>query len=350
MLSRRFVLLLWPFFIATAAGANDSTAGLGAGGLVLLKSPNIEMTTEDLFISAHEVRVHYVFWNNSPIDIATVIAFPMPRISPDPGVTVEIPNEDSDNFLDFSTSVNGRPISIRAELRAYEGSSEVTGILKAAGIPLAPHQRKTEIALDRLNAAKQNEFIRNKLVYSQTWDRGNGMKRYLYPSWSLATTYYFDQVFPAGKETVIDHQYRPSVGHTNVTSIGNPQEEAGSPLVKEEHKKYCIDAAFMNAVKAAPKPFHMEVGSPVPVPTDMEYGSPFTEQRISYMLHTGANWARPIGEFHLVIDKGSPDNLMSFCGDGVTKSTPTLVEIRKSNFRPKNDINILVLTPFHDPD
>ena len=295
------------------------------------------MQSEFLFISTQEVKIHYVFRNNSPNDITTVIAFPMPRISTtNPGETEEIPNENADNFLDFSTLVNGRPIPVRAELRAYEGDHEITGVLKAAGIPLAPHQRKTEDALDRLNATTEREFIKNKLVDRQDFedpDRGHGISRHLFPRWSLATTYYFDQVFPAGKETTIDHRYRPSVGTRNVTSIGDPKESSRA-WVKDEQEKYCIDAPFLNAVKAAPKPSYME------------YGSPFQEQRISYILHTGANWAGPISDFHLVIDKGSPDNLMSFCGDGVTKTTPTRVEIRKSNFTPKNDINILILTPF----
>ena len=333
MLSRCRNLLSCLFFIAAPALANDSTAELETGGLVLLKSSDIEMLSEDLFISTQEIKIHYVFRNNSTTDVATVIAFPLPRISTNnPGETLEIPNEDSDNFLDFSTSVNGRPIPVRAELRAYEGDREITAILKAAGIPLAPHRQKTQNALDRLNATKKREFINNKLVEVEDWDRGNGMPGHLTSRWSLATTYYFNQLFPAGQETTIDHRYRPSVGTRNVTSIGDPKEISSS-WIKEEEEKYCVDATFLNAVKAAPKRY-------------MEYGSPFQEQRISYILHTGSNWAGPISNFHLVIDKGSPDNLISFCGDGVTKSGPTLVEMRKSNFTPKSDINILILKPF----
>src|SRR5450432_4000959 len=111
MQSRRLNLLSCLFFITSPVLANDSTAELETGGLVLLKCSDIEMQSEDLFISTQEIKIHYVFLNNSPIDIATVIAFPMPRISTNnPGATEEIPDENSDNFLDFSTSVNGRPI------------------------------------------------------------------------------------------------------------------------------------------------------------------------------------------------------------------------------------------------
>ena len=36
------------------------------------------MQSEDLFISAKEIRVRYHFYNNSSSDIVTQVAFPMP--------------------------------------------------------------------------------------------------------------------------------------------------------------------------------------------------------------------------------------------------------------------------------
>jgi hypothetical protein len=255
----------------------------------------------------------------------------MPRITIDPGTTIEIPNEDADNFLEFSTSVNGQPISARAERRAYKGDREITSILRAAGVPLAPHQQKTLAAMNRLPDAKQRQWIRDNLVEAENVVPGDGSRRSLIPRWSLATTYSFNVLFPAGKETRIEHAYRPSVGVSNVTSIGD-QQEMSKPFFKDEKDKYCIDEELINAVRQAKKPF------------PMEYGSPFTEERISYILHTGANWARPIGEFNLVIDKGAPDNLISLCGEGVTQIGHTQVHFSRSNFTP--DIHILILKPF----
>jgi hypothetical protein len=42
---------------AEGALANDSSAELATGGLVLKKSADIEMRSEDLFISTNEIRV-----------------------------------------------------------------------------------------------------------------------------------------------------------------------------------------------------------------------------------------------------------------------------------------------------
>ena len=47
-----------------------------------------------------------------------------------------------------------------------------------------------------------------------------------------------------------------------------------------------------------------------------ESGSPFSEQRIDYILRTGANWAGPIRDFRLIVDKGDAGSLVSFCGEG----------------------------------
>jgi hypothetical protein len=69
-----------------------------------------------------------------------------------------------------------------------------------------------------------------------------------------------------------------------------------------------------------------------------------SETWVDYILTTGANWAEPIGEFRLVVDKGSSNNLVSFCGEGVRKISPTRFEIRRRNYTPTSDLSVLILT------
>jgi hypothetical protein len=47
----------------------------------------------------------------------------------------------------------------------------------------------------------------------------------------------------------------------------------------------------------------------------------------------------------LVVDKGVPDNLVSFCGEGVRKIGPTRFEIRRRNWRPDRDLKVLIVKP-----
>jgi hypothetical protein len=87
-------------------------------------------------------------------------------------------------------------------------------------------------------------------------------------------------------------------------------DAAKDPSYREYVARYRIDRDFLASVNAAKS--HSDV-----LPT---------EQRISYILTTGANWAGPIQEFRLVVDKGAPNALVSFCAQGVRKIGPTQFE------------------------
>lgn len=310
------------------ARANDSTAELAAGGLVFVKNDNIEMRAEDLFISTKQVRVRYKFFNRSNKDVMVRVAFPMPDIlMADGDANISIPTEDPVNILGFKTSVNGKPAKMEVEQRVFVGKTEYTKFLQNLGIPLAPHIAATGQALDRLPAEKQAEFVKQKLAEIEEYDAGKGMEKHLAPRWTLRTSYHWEQTFPANAETSIDHDYQPSVGQTVGTSIGG---DFPSDQVADYTKKYCIDQDFIASASRVRKAAKADY-------------PPFTEERIEYILSTGANWSGPIRDFRLVIDKGSPDNLITFCGDGVKKIAATQFEMKKTNFTPKGNFAVLIL-------
>ena len=67
------------------------------------------------------------------------------------------------------------------------------------------------------------------------------------------------------------------------------------------------------------------------------------ESWISYVLTTGANWGGTIGRFHLTVDKGDADTLVSFCGNGVKKTGPTTFELTATDFYPERNIDIALI-------
>jgi hypothetical protein len=70
------------------------------------------------------------------------------------------------------------------------------------------------------------------------------------------------------------------------------------------------------------------------------------EARLEYVLKTGANWSgSSIGRFRLVVDKGDPRNLVSFCMDDVRKISPTQFESIHSDYSPERNLEILILKP-----
>jgi hypothetical protein len=100
-------------------------------------------------------------------------------------------------------------------------------------------------------------------------------------------------------------------------------------------RDYCVDQAFLSGVERMTK-----AGG------DYAY---LPETTIGYILKTGANWRSPIRNFRLVVDKGSPDALVSFCGTGVRKISPTQFEMRRTNWRPTQDLKVLILSPTPRP-
>ena len=321
-------LALWS---AAPALSNDSTAELTTGGLVLAKSADIEMRSEDLAISAREIVVRYRFFNRAAQDVTTAVAFPMPDIVWDgPDTNIAVPTPDSANFLDFRTTIDGQPVAAENEQKAFAKGVDITARLAALGVPLAPQSDKTWKALDALNSADRDALVKAEIAIPDDYDVGKGWEHHLAPNWTLKSSFFWTQAFPARRELAVEHRYRPSVGETTGTEVGS------TTIAPEEAKRYatlyCVDKDFIAGARKAQKPG-----------ADGSFTATLFERRVAYVLTTGANWAGPIGDFRLTVDKGEPDSLVSFCADGVKKTGPTTFEVRRANFTPIRDLNVLIL-------
>src|SRR6202453_3158905 len=104
--------------VFASGGAGDDSAGaLGLGGVAFTQSGDIKMPDEDLSISPKNVRIRFVFMNESGHDIDTTVAFPLPDIN-----TAEFSNSpigtvtnDPVNFVGFSVKQDGHPITVSVE-------------------------------------------------------------------------------------------------------------------------------------------------------------------------------------------------------------------------------------------
>jgi hypothetical protein len=237
------------------ATANDSTAGLDGGNIVFRKSDGIEMLQEQLYISPERVRVRYEFRNTTAADIKTRVGFPIPPFDKEPDGDVNY-DPNSTNPLAFSTKVDGRAVPVAMQRREKNGKVE--------------------------------------LIYN------------------------WDQVFPADRNLVVEHDYKVS-----------PSAFFYSPEVAEYRTRYCIEPGLERQLKA-----RMTVAQP-----------DVTVMAVAYILTTGNNWKGPIGNFRLVLDKGRADTLVSLCGRGYRKISPTQFEWTKRDFRPGRDLDILFIPP-----
>ncbi len=307
------------------ASANDSEAETAIGGLRLIQSASISMDSEDLFISATQVRVKYRFTNNSKVDVKAQIAFPLPDA---PGGSSYV--EDDNNVVDvdtlnFRTRVEGKPITLGVEYAAKVAGRNVNARLKELGWPVRWHSDGDFVM--RMNMLPQNRL--NKLAAEKLIVNDNNADGDYLPNWSVTTNIMRYQVFPAGKTIAVEHSYTPAIGGSvggNLTAQG----EYGA----QYRKRFCIDAAIMDGFKRrqSARAKSRDGG-----------GEYYSEKWIGYILKSGANWKGPIKNFRLVVDKGAADSLVSFCMTGVRKISSTQFEVRKANYEPKQDLDILIL-------
>ena len=282
---RKMVSAVVAFVLAGAPVlANDSEAELAAGGLVLQKTYDIEMKSEDLSISAERVRVKYQFLNSSSQDILTVIAFPLPDITVEQDANMAVPSAGTDNFLDFSTSVDGKPVKMTLEQKVFARGVDQTSLIRDLQLPRSPLVAGE--ALDRLDPKAKEELI--NLGLAQNSRHRRRQRDGASPSSAMDTQDHvlLDATFPAKTVLNAEHKYISSVGGSVGTTIGLPSID---PETLTYYKtRYCTDASFIAAARAK--------------------NNAFTEEWISYVLTTGANWAKPIGTFTLTVDKGAPLN------------------------------------------
>lgn len=322
------------FLAACPSGvrANDSTAFQGTGGLELTKTDDIRMESEDLRIGLDEISVSYVFRNTASHPIETVVAFPMPDLDLAPGLTAsnwQFPVADR-NFLGFRVWVDGRPVEPALDLRAVYQGRDVTGELAASGgfslVPWMPGAYDEQAK--RLDPAALKRLRDRGLVRSGD-DENN-------PQWTLQPRFHWTQTFAAGQETRVRHVYKPLVGYAlveNVTRDIDGRKAYGRPVgprKPEPGDRYCIDDGTRRAFTVAQAKVKAGTAS-------------YDVAEIEYILTTARNWSGPIGRFHLTIDKGAPENLLSLCWDGLKKTGPTTFEATVTDFVPKRDLALLIL-------
>jgi hypothetical protein len=323
-----FVLALPP----VAAQANDSSAALAAGGLVLTRQPDVRMVSEDLRISPAKVSIAYVFANGGTRDVDTLVAFPLPDIDTSRFYHSPVGTLTGDpvNFVGFRTFADGKPVKVAVEQRAFYRGRDVTAVLTRLGVPLNPITQQGNRRYQALPDRTWKALVKADLVDGEQGD-------YKAPHWTLRTKFYWRQQFPAGRTVRLDHSYQPVTG----TSLASAQDftGAGGEMVRD----FCFDRATRD--EAAKKLRSLTARERA---RDSSAGEAYANARATeYILSTARNWSGPIGSFRLTLDKMKPANILSLCWKGaLRKTSPTLFEFRADNYTPVGDIKLMVLDGF----
>jgi hypothetical protein len=325
------IAVLTTIAVSTIASANDGFFGLPAGGLTLQKSANIAMLEEDLYISLDEVRVNYVFRNDSYGPVNAQVGFPMPGLPASVNFDAETGYDLHDikdlELLKFETRINGQVVRSRPFVRAFyypkqkpweeqdrfyfTDATDITSELVAAGIPLTFDANAIRAAHMRLPAAKKAEWHRRAIYFKDA--------TYEAPNWFLSTVFVRDQTFPAAMPVRVEHKYKPYPSGFVMVSNHFAYD-------RQLAREACVDAPTERAIKRVLRPNDGGVG-----------------QVIDYILTTANTWKNPIGRFRLTVNKGDPRNIVSFCGNGVRKTGPTTFSLEYKNFKPVQDLKVLIV-------
>jgi len=307
-----FVLLALPF----PAWANDSTAALVGGGLVLTKTDEIAMESEALTITPDLISVNYQFQNTSDAPITTRVAFPLPDLSLWDAFYEHqaFPVSDPMNFVGFSTQIDGKPVPMERSIRMMAGKKDVTdaflsfGFVRSLADPSLFKKIDNEPALAKLKQIGVGmEENQNDVVQK--------------------TAYHWEQTFPAKKTLSVAHRYGPVPGIQILYPSLLP-----TFLGKHWKESFCLDASSATALRES-----LGGASRYPVRT------------VRYVLTTGNNWKGGIGQFRLRVEAKPPFEAALFCSpDGAGGLVGKSLEINLKNFSPKQELNILFIGKEND--
>jgi len=347
-----FVCLAWVAAAIAPALANDTSAVLGLGGLEFVKTDAIAIEREDLYISRREIRVRYQMRNLRDAPVTMRVAFPLPAapLSGAGGWTIsdaggrpvahllDIPDRFASNFISFAASANGKPIALDMEIRALlPDGRDITQALRQIGGWSLMTQPKvlTDSPLPDLSfdlAREVGPTILRQLRDLRAIDEKDGAA---WPLWNTFITYHWQQTFPPGM-TVIEHRYSPISGWFMFQPSAENRDSSQIGGTESLQRAYCIDPAGVQKLR------ELALGN-----GQNEY---LLARTLAYILRTGANWAGPIGDFHVVIDgeeqvvRDWPARLVFACADIALRPTsPVRWEGTARNYLPSRDLRVLII-------
>lgn len=318
-------LVCWSLLAVTAcilavpSVANDSTAIMEAGGLRLVRDAPVEILEETLTVSAKLIEVDYRFRAADDLGVSSLVAFPLPAfdlawLGYD---GMDTASNDVTGAVNFLAWADGRRITPAVQVRALRNGIDVTSLLEAVGAPF--RSLDMTIIQSALMALGTPARASLEAVDAARWDDETA-----WPLWTSQATFYWRQDFPPDREVRVGHTYRPVASRFFVVD----------PELRDlDRERFCIGDYEAAGIKKRLARSQQKALLGV---------------HVRYILTTGANWRGPIQKFHLIIDKGKPDALVSLCFNGLKKIAPTRFQADLSGFTPRRDLDVLFLQPLEN--
>jgi uncharacterized protein DUF4424 len=368
------------------ASAQESSTELVQRGLILprwAEPAPLMLDAEQVTISPETIQIKYRISNIGTEPVSMVFTLPLPDLDfSDPDVNWSVPALDPINFVGFRATADRKPAALSFSQAAFSNGKDVSAALRQYRLPLLP-VGTFQNQLAALPPDTREQLATAGLIAQSGTDQG-GNPLY-FPAWSVRTTARWKLAFAPGKTMEVELRQRTSVGVNQDSVLREPlrSEKDLAPEVERRRAEYCIDKEFYAGLDkivsfltdkekllgdAAPTQGALArdpPGSPVaktlvPLPDsrrDDAVPKPqgpalrlfpaanvanIREWRIAYDLAAGAP-SGPIKDFHLVVDKGKPDRVVSFCLDNLKRISSTAFEMRAADFAPNGTLKILLV-------
>ena len=310
------------FLSIAPASAQEEQFSVAAGGLTFDAPEQVEIVSQDVYLSRQAVRLRYVLRNRTAQDVTIPIRFPLLDRTPERhAFELRWPG-------DIRTSVDGAPVTLQAERRALLGAEDHSALLARLGVPLSSREEDYEPVQRALAALPRDERSRlAQLGLVEIFEQDGGSPQFT-TRWAVRETWQWQQVVPAGRDLVVEHSYTPGLAGTvnvGMASQALRDSESGQAQIR----RYCLDDAFLAGVDrlAAADAQGMEPS--------------IAETWLTFLNGAGS----AVGDYRLVVDRGDERTIASFCGEGARPIGPTQMEVRRTNWRPEGELRVLFLAP-----
>lgn len=313
-----------------AAQANDSVADVTQSGIRLEKTDAIRMKKEELDITPSQIRVFYEFYNDSDTPLTTAVAFPMPRR----GANMY----DNQNGLpDFTIQAEGKVIKpqVRHTLmwQRYDQQGPVgperyiTKEIAALGLPT-----DTFVEEKKLTSAQRKTLV-DKGYYSTS-----NPDEELQATYSIDSTYWWTQTFPAHKSVFVGHSYTPELGGNSIGMVSHQEvwERAIPDIANWPHGCYAREDFIDASMKEHwPDQYARNTRCVAEMKAQGLKPGNYGASYLNYVVSTGSNWKNGIEDFTLNVG-GAAVILAEL--DGQIKAGVGTLDIHKTNFRPQKEL------------
>jgi hypothetical protein len=348
------------FLAADSVSAQDgmSAVSIAVGGLAPSRETPVAIAKEVLCI-CDGVAADYDFRNDTEQNVTAEVGISLPPYElGDHWDAVELGRH---SFEDIRSWVDGKPLDIHTEAKAFLKDKDITGILEADhfDVPSFGHMEKVSEG-----AGMPPDYSRLPPAEKQRLRDAGILHETGYGFYTVHLQYHWTQTFPAHSTVHIRQEYGLAPGYVAellpaavrdaLRDSLTPSSAARGMYTSDEQAQvetiagFCADRPVLTALMS-----QFRRREDFQAKSLYEYEVPAREketvglQWVDFTLTSANAWRRPIGDFTLIVERPQAERdrrtLISFCAPAngkIEKGDASHFQVHLTNFVPTSELHI----------